>query len=355
MLVLMLQHVSSRVSGFPVAWPCLWAKLQNLSFSKVSKQVVTWFCLASVALPDILMCLETYRQSFCAANAVFVLRFPKSWLHFSWQTHRFGDLHHNFAWQAQHFRRVVLRALHSTLHTPHTTFYTPHFALHTLHFTLHTPHFTLYTPPSTLYTPHFTLHTLHSTLRTPHFTLQTPDSTVHTLHSRLYTLHSTLPTSHSRLQPLTVHTLHSTLYTLHSALHTLHSTFHTPHFTIYTLHFTLYIPHSTLYSPHFTLYTPHSTHSTLYTLCGTLRTPHFTLHTLHSTPFRTPQSSGTVTGEKCTRLFKQLVAQKCFYVTAFEFVGCILFFPLGGARSQGFPAALPSGQEPSTRSGEWAA
>ena len=36
MLVLMLPRVSSRVSGFPVASPCLWGKLQNISFSKVS-------------------------------------------------------------------------------------------------------------------------------------------------------------------------------------------------------------------------------------------------------------------------------------------------------------------------------
>ena len=36
MLVLMLPHVSSRVSGFPVASPCLWGTLQNISFSKVS-------------------------------------------------------------------------------------------------------------------------------------------------------------------------------------------------------------------------------------------------------------------------------------------------------------------------------
>ena len=40
MLLLMLPHVSSRVSGFPVASPCLWEKLQNFSFSKVSQQVV---------------------------------------------------------------------------------------------------------------------------------------------------------------------------------------------------------------------------------------------------------------------------------------------------------------------------
>ena len=30
-----LPRVSSRVSGFPAASPCLWGKLQNLSFSKV--------------------------------------------------------------------------------------------------------------------------------------------------------------------------------------------------------------------------------------------------------------------------------------------------------------------------------
>ena len=45
MLVLVLPRVSSRVSGFPVASPCLLGKLQNLSFSKVSKQVVMSFCV----------------------------------------------------------------------------------------------------------------------------------------------------------------------------------------------------------------------------------------------------------------------------------------------------------------------
>ena len=38
--VLLLPRVSSRVSGFPVASLCLWGKLHNISFSKVSKQVV---------------------------------------------------------------------------------------------------------------------------------------------------------------------------------------------------------------------------------------------------------------------------------------------------------------------------
>ena len=43
MLVLRFQHVSSGVSGFPLASACQWGKLQNLSFSKVSKQIVMWF------------------------------------------------------------------------------------------------------------------------------------------------------------------------------------------------------------------------------------------------------------------------------------------------------------------------
>ena len=78
MLVLMLPRVSSRVSGFPVASPCLWGKLQNLSFSNVFKQVVMSFCVAGVALCDIPTCLirvescQNWRKSrakgsfFCA-------------------------------------------------------------------------------------------------------------------------------------------------------------------------------------------------------------------------------------------------------------------------------------------------
>ena len=139
MLVLMLPHVSSRVSGFPVASPCLWGKLQNLSFSKVSKQVVMSFCVAGAALCDIPTCLIKCRESFCVAGA-------------------------------------ALHTPHSTLHTRPFTLHTPHFTFHTLHTTLYTPHFTLHTLHSTLYTPHFTLYTLHFTLHTPHFTL-------HTVHS----------------------------------------------------------------------------------------------------------------------------------------------------------------------------
>ena len=71
MLVLMLPRVSSRVSGFPVASPCLSGKLQNLSFSNVSKQVVMSFCAAGMALRDIQTCFVTCRKSFCSRRNAF--------------------------------------------------------------------------------------------------------------------------------------------------------------------------------------------------------------------------------------------------------------------------------------------
>ena len=47
------------VSGFPVASTCLWGKLENLSYSNVSKQVVMSFFAAGVALCDTPSCLIT--------------------------------------------------------------------------------------------------------------------------------------------------------------------------------------------------------------------------------------------------------------------------------------------------------
>ena len=264
MLVLLLPRVSSRVSGFPVASPCLWGKLQNMYFSKVSKQVVMSFCVAGVALCDIPTCLITCRkcqnwrkyQTKCSFFCAHVSRLES--LVFLWRRRVYGG-------------SSTLHTLHFTLHTPHFTLHTPHSTLYTLHFTLYTPHFTFYTPHFTLYTPHSILHTLHFTLHTPHSTLYTLHFTLYTPHSALYTLH----TPHSSL-----HTFYSTLLTIHSALHTLHFPLYTPHSTLYTPHFTLHTPHSTLYTLHSTL---HTFHSTLHTLHSTLHTPHSTLYTLHST------------------------------------------------------------------------
>ena len=77
MLVLMLPRVSSRVSGFPVAAPCLCGKLQNLSFLKLSKQVVMSSCVAGMALCEIPTCLITSRKSFCVAGAILLRRFQE--------------------------------------------------------------------------------------------------------------------------------------------------------------------------------------------------------------------------------------------------------------------------------------
>ena len=61
-LVFLPPRVSSRVSGFPVASPCLWGKLENISYSNVSKQVVMSFCVAGVALCDIPTCLMMFHK-----------------------------------------------------------------------------------------------------------------------------------------------------------------------------------------------------------------------------------------------------------------------------------------------------
>ena len=147
--------------------PYLRGKLQNLSFSKVSKQVVMSFCVAGVALCDIPTCLITcqkcqnWRTSrtkcwFCCAH---VSRLGSSifLLQALWYTVVLGEVlcesfvvHRN--WEVlcasfvvqgsagkdfvQALYEVVLGRL--TLYTPHSTLYTFHSALHTFHSTLQT-------------------------------------------------------------------------------------------------------------------------------------------------------------------------------------------------------------------------
>ena len=176
MFVFLPPRVSSRVSGFPVASPCLWGKLQNLSYSKVSKPVVMSFCVAGLVLCDIPNCLITCRKcqterksrKKCSFFCVHVSR-PES-LVFLWRRCVYGGscktspfwrfpsrLSCRFARQVWHF--VTFQPV---LYTPHSTLHSLHFTLHTLHSTLYTPHFTLYTLHSTLQTSHSTLYTLHS-------------------------------------------------------------------------------------------------------------------------------------------------------------------------------------------------
>ena len=192
MLVFLHPRVLSRVAGFPVASPCLWGKLENISYSNVSKQVVMSFCVAGVALCDIPNLFDNVSKISKleeVSHEMLVFLLP-----------RVSSRVSGFP--------VASPCLWVKFRTPHSTLYTPHSTLYTLHSTLHTLHYTLLTLHSTLHTPHFPLHTPHSTLYTPHSTLYTPHSTLYTLHSTLYTLHSTL------------YTLHSTLHTLHFPLHT---------------------------------------------------------------------------------------------------------------------------------------
>ena len=78
MLVFLHPRVLSRVAGFPVASPCLWGKLQNLSFSNVSKQVVMSFCVAGVALCDIPTCLIMCQNVKIGGSLVRNARFSAS-------------------------------------------------------------------------------------------------------------------------------------------------------------------------------------------------------------------------------------------------------------------------------------
>ena len=71
-----------------------------------------WLCSVSRgrrALCDIQTWLITRRMSFCVASAILLRRFSQDELQFSSQARHFGHVHRHFAWQAQHFRRAVLR------------------------------------------------------------------------------------------------------------------------------------------------------------------------------------------------------------------------------------------------------
>ena len=84
-------------------WRCLWGKLQKRIFSKVSKDVLTSFCMAGVALCDI----PRVSGGLCLHSALYTLHF-------------------------------TLHIIRSTLRTPqsptsHSTHYMPHLTLHFLH------------------------------------------------------------------------------------------------------------------------------------------------------------------------------------------------------------------------------
>ena len=129
MLVFLHPRVLSRVAGFPVASPCLWGKLENLSYSNVSKQVVMSFCVAGVALCDIPTCLimcrkcKNWRKSRtkCSFFCTHVSRLESPV--FLWRRRVYGG-------------SSALHTLHSTIYTLDSTLYTLHSTLYTLHSSL---------------------------------------------------------------------------------------------------------------------------------------------------------------------------------------------------------------------------
>ena len=67
------------------------------------------------SLRDIPACFITCRKSFLCGRRNTFASFLEDELQFSWQVQYFGDLRHHFVWQAQHFRRVVLRVFCESL------------------------------------------------------------------------------------------------------------------------------------------------------------------------------------------------------------------------------------------------
>ena len=138
MLFFLHPRVLSRVAGFPVASPCLRGKLENLSFSNVSKQVIMPFCVTGVALCNIPICFIP-----CGKYQNWRKSRTKCWF-FCIHVSRLESL--VFLWP----RRVCLwgklqNTLHFPLHTPHS--HTPHFTVHSTLQALYTvtPHSTLFT------------------------------------------------------------------------------------------------------------------------------------------------------------------------------------------------------------------
>ena len=286
LLALRLQHVSSRFSGFLVASPCRCGKLQNLSFSNVSKQVLMSFCVAGVARRDILTCLQMVSKVvFCDRRNTFA-SFSEDELHLSWLAQNVEHVHLHFAWQVQHFRRVVLHACLWWIALSGLCEVVTTCKLRGRRGTSWKCHFAWQGDSADLLSVEC------------HFAWQ---AQYYLGHSTLYTLHSTL------------YMWHSTLHTLHSALYTLHFTLYTPHSTLYAIRFTFtfHTPQSPLYTPHATCPTQHSfsSHSALCTL----------LHSTFQSRARWYGKRGKMYKTVQTTCFTKL-----FCVTAFGFVGCIL-------------------------------
>ena len=183
MLLLMLQHVSSRVAGFFGAVAVSAGEAAKPILVEGFKQAVMSFKRSTSRHSN--MFHDVSKVVLCGRRATFAT-FSEDALHFSWQARHFGHLRCHLAWQAQHFRRVVLRIFANCIVRAARRGDTHHSTLYTLHSILYTPHFTLYTLQSQFHSSHSTLHTFNFTLNTPHFPRYTPHFTL-----KLYTSHFT--------------------------------------------------------------------------------------------------------------------------------------------------------------------
>ena len=92
------QPVSSDGRGGNMA---LWHVLQKPLLLEVSNSAWHFVTFQHVS--------RRVESCLCVRCITFASFSQDDTLHLSWQEQRFGDLHRHFAWQAQHFRRVVLR------------------------------------------------------------------------------------------------------------------------------------------------------------------------------------------------------------------------------------------------------
>ena len=244
--------------------PCLWGKLQNLSFSNVSKQVVMSFCVAGVALCDIPTCLITCRKcqnwrmsrtkcSFCCAHVS-----PLESMVFLWRRRVYGGscktcpfrmfpsrLSCRFAWQAWHF--VTFQPVCDDLSKVSKLEDVSHEML-------------------VLLRPRVSSRVYGFPVASPCLCGKLQDLSF--LKASKQVVMSFCVASVALCDIPTCLITCRNFFCVAGA--TMHSTFYTLHFKLHTRHSTFYTPHSTLHTP------PHFTHSTLLT-------PHFTLHTLHFT------------------------------------------------------------------------
>ena len=90
-------------------WPCLWEVLQRWSFLEVSNVSLLRFAWQAWHFVTFRRVLQRVEKSFCVAGAILLRRFQKMCCSFRGRRQHFGRVHRHFSWQAQHFRRIVLR------------------------------------------------------------------------------------------------------------------------------------------------------------------------------------------------------------------------------------------------------